>query len=42
MDGYQYEKRCAQFLEENGFSDISVTPGSGDQGIDIIAHKEDK
>lgn len=42
MDGYQYEKRCAQFLEENGFSDIVVTPGSGDQGIDIIAHKGEK
>lgn len=42
MDGYQYEKMCAQFLAENGFSNISVTPGSGDQGIDIIAYKEGK
>lgn len=42
MDGYQYEKRCAKFLQENGFSDITVTPGSGDQGIDITARKDGK
>lgn len=42
MDGYQYEQRCAKYLEENGFSNIKVTPGSGDQGIDIIASKDGK
>lgn len=42
MDGYQYEKRCAKFLQENGFRDITVTPGSGDQGIDITASKGGK
>lgn len=42
MDGYQYEKRCAKFLQENGFNDITVTPGSGDQGVDITASKGGK
>lgn len=42
MDGYQYEQRCAKYLEEKGFSDIKVTPGSGDQGVDIIASKDGK
>ena len=39
MDGHQYEHRCAQYLGENGFTDITVTQGSGDQGIDVIAYK---
>lgn len=42
MDGYQYEKRCAQYLDKEGYTDIAVTPSSGDQGIDIIAYKEGK
>ena len=39
MDGYEYEQKCADLLKVKGFSNITVTPGSGDQGIDIIAHK---
>ncbi len=39
MDGYEYEKKCAILLKAKGFSNIAVTPGSGDQGIDIIAYK---
>lgn len=39
MDGHQYEHRCAQYLGENGFTNITVTQGSGDQGIDVIAYK---
>lgn len=39
MNGHQYEHRCAKYLKENGYTNITVTPGSGDQGIDIIAYK---
>ena len=42
MDGYQYEHACSKYLDESGFTDITVTPGSGDQGIDITAHKDGK
>jgi HJR/Mrr/RecB family endonuclease len=40
MDGHDFERYCASVLEKNGFSDVSVTPGSGDQGIDVIAYKD--
>lgn len=39
MDGYQYEKKCAELLKAKGFSKVQVTPGSGDQGIDVIAYR---
>lgn len=39
MDGFEYERKCAQLLKNKGFSNVTVTPGSGDQGIDIIAYK---
>lgn len=42
MTGYEYEKKCAELLEAKGFSNVQVTPGSGDQGIDILAKKEKK
>ncbi len=41
MTGHDFEKYCARLLSLNGFSSISVTRDSGDQGIDIIAYKED-
>ena len=40
MDGHKFEYFCADLLRKNGFSDVSVTPGSGDQGVDILAEKE--
>lgn len=40
MTGYEYEEKCAKLLEAKGFSNVQVTPGSGDQGIDILATKE--
>lgn len=40
MDGHVFESFCASLLERNGFSDVTVTPGSGDQGIDILAQKD--
>lgn len=41
MDGHQFEHFCANVLKYNGFENVSVTSGSGDQGVDIIAHKDD-
>ena len=41
MDGHQFEYFCADVLQRNGFSNITVTPGSGDQGVDIIATKDE-
>ena len=38
--GLEFEKFCAYTLSYNGFLDISVTKGSGDFGIDIIAKKD--
>lgn len=40
MEGHQFEYFCANVLKGNGFKDICVTQGSGDQGIDIIAYKD--
>lgn len=40
MEGHEFEYYCADILGKNGFSNIEVTKGSGDQGIDIIAHKD--
>ena len=40
MDGHQFEYFCADVLQRNGFSNVTVTPGSGDQGVDIIATKD--
>lgn len=41
MDGHAFERYCADVLIENGFQKVQVTQGSGDQGIDIIACKDD-
>lgn len=40
MDGHEFERFCAKVLTLNGFQDVKVTQGSGDQGIDIIALKD--
>lgn len=40
MEGHDFEYFCADLLSENGYSDVEVTKGSGDQGIDIVAHKD--
>ena len=39
MDGWEYEKLCAEYLKRNGYHDVMVTQGSGDQGVDIVAEK---
>lgn len=42
MNGWQFEEFCAKVLENNGFSETTVTSGSGDFGADIIAYKNEK
>lgn len=40
MDGEEFERFCARLLIKNGYEDITLTKGSGDQGIDIIAYRD--
>lgn len=40
MDGHQFEHFCAEILKNNGYENLNVTRGSGDQGIDIIAFRD--
>ena len=40
MEGHEFEYFCAELLQKNGFSNVRVTPGSGDQGVDVIASKD--
>lgn len=40
MEGHEFEYFCADLLKKNGYENVSVTQGSGDQGIDIIAYKD--
>ena len=41
MEGHEFEYFCAELLERCGFEDVTVTRGSGDQGVDILAFKDD-
>lgn len=41
LDGSGFEKWCAQFFVLLGFSNIELTKASGDQGVDIVAVKDD-
>lgn len=40
MEGHDFEYFCAELLKKNGFSNVEVTQGSGDHGIDILAEKD--
>ncbi len=40
MEGHEFEYFCAELLRERGFSDVEVTKGSGDYGVDILAEKD--
>lgn len=40
MEGHQFEEWCAEALRSSGFANVSVTPGSGDQGVDVLAEKD--
>ena len=39
MTGYEFENWCAELLKKIGFVNVSMTPGSGDQGVDILAER---
>lgn len=41
LSGLGFERWCAQLLRLLGFSDIDLTKASGDQGVDIVAVKDD-
>lgn len=41
MKGHEFEMFCAKLLEKNEYKNVEVTKGSGDQGIDIIAYRDD-
>lgn len=40
MEGREFEYFCADLLKDNGFTDVEVTRGSGDYGVDILAEKD--
>lgn len=40
MEGHDFEYWCADLLRKVGFVNVKVTPGSGDQGVDVVAEKE--
>ena len=40
MNGRDFEYWCANLLEHSGFRDVTVTQGSNDQGVDIVAVRD--
>lgn len=40
MEGHDFEYWCADLLKKNGYVNVQVTPGSGDQGVDVLAEKD--
>ena len=40
LEGHDFEEYCAGLLRRNGFSDVTVTKGSGDFGLDILCEKD--
>jgi hypothetical protein len=42
MDGHAFEYFCADILLIEGFSDIKVTKASADDGVDIVAKKNNE
>lgn len=40
MTGSEFEHYTKYLLKELGYSNVKVTPSVGDQGIDVIAHKD--
>lgn len=39
-DGWQFEQYCADILQKIGYTNVKVTSGSGDYGIDILAEHD--
>lgn len=42
MNGSEFEYFCSDLLKDNEFKHVTVTKGSGDHGIDILASKSGK
>lgn len=42
MNGHEYEKVVAQYLINHGYKKVTVTRGSGDFGVDVVAQKGNK
>ena len=42
MNGHDFEYWCASLLKKNNFHDVQVTQGSNDQGVDILAYKDNE
>lgn len=40
MEGHDFEYFCADLLRQKGFTEVEVTKGSGDYGVDILAEKD--
>lgn len=40
MDGWKFEIFCADILRKNGYRNVRVTSGSGDQGVDVLAERD--
>jgi len=40
MEGLEFEQFCGELLRRNGYKNVTVTKGSGDQGVDILAEKD--
>lgn len=40
MTGKEFEVFCCKLLIKNGYKNVRLTKGSGDQGVDIVATKE--
>lgn len=40
MEGLEFEHWCADLLTKRGYTNVQVTQGSGDQGVDILAQKD--
>lgn len=41
MDGWEFEEYIAELLVRNGYVHVEVTRGSKDQGVDILAQKDE-
>jgi len=42
MDGWEFEEFVAEVLLRNGYQHVEITRGSKDQGVDILAQKEER
>ena len=40
VTGLEYEYAVARYLEHKGYTDVTVTQGSGDYGVDVLAYKD--